>query len=348
MYSFEHGKRLLIPWLPEGGNADAEYYRRSPIGEVSDSTVLATNEAPVEVAADDAQIGKKNPTFSDPTPTTPEHSNNAAGSGHSGSLPPRSSSRTTHPDFVGKKHSPTSPLGNKENVLKEFTDRQNRLGSLRGHATSQIDYQDTGLKHDSTRNSVARESNKSQSSVSKSMLHNIKGLFHKRSTDETKSLTKNGKKNKQKASVNSNGSPFPPISDVHPVHRPTLSSTRRSKANGIASKTSLQELSTFAPLTPSFNSPAPSELAKTTTMAMQLLDSARKEQSSPKKERLLELGKILVDSITQAREAEKALEEAKHAARKAEVSYELCKRSVHDVKKVVDEWRDEMAKGGLH
>lgn len=300
------------------------------------------------VAADDAQDGKKNLTFSEPTPTTPEHSNNAAGSGHSGSLPPRSSSRTTHPDFVANKNSPNSPLGNKENVPKEFTDRQNRLGSLRGHATSQVDFKGAEPKRDSIRNSVARESNKSQGSMSKGVLHNIKGLFHKRSSDETfKSLTKNGKKNKQKASVNSNGSPFPSISDVHPVHRPTLSSVRRSKANGIEAKTPLQELSTFAPPTPSFNSPAPSELATTTTMAMQLLESARKEQSSPKKERLLELGKILVDAITQAREAEKAFEEAKHAARKAEVSYELCKKSVHDVKKVVDEWRDEVAKRGL-
>ena len=294
-----------------------------------------------------AQEGKSNMTFTEPTPTTPEHSNGAAGSGYSGSLPPRSSSRTTHPDFVGNKHSPTSPLGNKEIVPKEFTDRQNRLGSLRGHATSQIDLKDPVAKRDSTRNSVARESNKSQASMTKGMLHNIKGLFHKRSSDETfGSLTKNGKKKKRKASVSSNGSPFPPISEVHPVHRPTLSSVRRSKANG--AKTPLQELSTTAPPPPPLNSPSPAERATTPPMAMQLLDSARKEQSSPKKERLLELGKILVDAITQAREAEKALEEAKHAARKAEVSYELCKRSVHDVKKVVDEWRDEMAKGGQH
>ena len=112
-------------------------------------------------------------TFTEPTPTTPEHSNGAAGSGYSGSLPPRSSSRTTHPDFVGNKHSPTSPLGNKEIVPKEFTDRQNRLGSLRGHATSQIDLKDPVAKRDSTRNSVARESNKSQASMTKGMLHNI-------------------------------------------------------------------------------------------------------------------------------------------------------------------------------
>ncbi|KAL8876749.1 MAG: hypothetical protein Q9192_008807, partial [Flavoplaca navasiana] len=58
-----------------------------------------------------------------------------------------------------------------------------------------------------------------------------------------------------------------------------------------------------------------------------ILESARKESSSPKKERLLSLGKIMVDSITQARDAEKAMEEAKQAARKAEVAYALCKKS---------------------
>lgn len=320
---------------------------QNPFQESKHSTFQATNEAPIELPAHNALAAKEDRlTSSEPTPTTPEHSNTAAGSA-SGSLPPRSSSRTTHPDFIGNKHSPTSPLGNKENVPKAFTERQNRLGSLRGHATSQIDPTDPAPKRDSTRNSVARESNKSQGSISKGMLHNIKGLFHKRSSDETFASTKNGKKNKQqKVSVTSNGSPFPPISEIHPIHRPTLSSARRSNVNGVAPRSSVPELSTCAPPTPSINSPMPSELATTTTMAMQILDSARKEQSSPKKERLLELGKIMVNTITQARDAEKALEEAKHAARKAEVSYELCKKSVNDVKKVVEEWRDEMVRGG--
>ena len=320
-----------------------------PFQEPNNSTIPASNEAPVEFPAGDAHAASKNRlTFPEPTPTTPEQSNTVAGSVNSGSLPPRSSSRTTHPDFIGNKHSPASPLGNKETVPKVFTERQNRLGSLRGHATSQIDPTDPASKRDSTRNSVARESNKSQGSISKGMLHNIKGLFHKRSSDEPFApSTKNGKKNKQqKVSVTSNGSPFPPISEIHPVHRPTLSSARRSNVNGLAPKSSLPELSTYPPTTPSINSPAPSELATTTTMAMQIIDAARLEQSSPKKERLLELGRIMVNTITQARDAERAFEEAKHAARKAEVSYELCKKSVSDVKKMVEEWRDEMVRGG--
>lgn len=74
---------------------------------------------------------------------------------------------------------------------------------------------------------------------------------------------------------------------------------------------------------------------------MQILESARDETSSPKKERLLELGKIMVNAITQARDAERAMEEAKHAARKAEVAYVLCKKALGDVSRCVEEWREQ-------
>ena len=301
---------------------------------------FTTDNAPVELPADDTLVNEASIRLGEGTPTTPEHANTVAGRPHSGGLPPRSSSRTAHPDFISNKHSPTSPLGNKELVSKEFTDRQNRLGSLRGHATAQVDFAPPASNRNSTRNSVACESNVSHGSISKGVLSNIKGLFHKRSSDEP---VKSGKKHKQqKASITSNGSPFPPISEVHPAHRPALSSGRHANANGLTPKSSMPSLGTHAVLTPPFNSPVPSELATTTTMAMQILESARKERSSPKKERLLELGKILVDALTQARDAERALEEAKQAARKAEVSYELCKRSVSQVQKMVEQWREEL------
>lgn len=71
---------------------------------------------------------------------------------------------------------------------------------------------------------------------------------------------------------------------------------------------------------------------------MQLLESARNERSSPKKERLLEMGKIMVDAITQARDAERAMEEAKQAARKAEVSAMACRKTLGEVERVVKAW----------
>jgi len=274
----------------------------------------------------------------EPTPSTPNQTNTSTGTDKSGSLPPRSSSRTAHPNFTAKKLSPTSPLGNKEHVPQGFTDRQNRLGSLRGHGTSQVD-----LAIPSNRTSIAQESNKSHGSVSKGVLSKFGGLFHKRNSDDPTVPTKSGKKSKQKLSITTNGSPFPPISEVHPIHRPTLSSMRR--ANNNAPRSPLPDFAMNGASTPTFNSPLPTEVSTTTTVAMQILESARKERSSPKKERLLELGKIMVDAITQARDAEKAMEEAKQAARKAEVAHALCRKSVGDISALVVAWRDEMARG---
>ena len=52
----------------------------------------------------------------------------------------------------------------------------------------------------------------------------------------------------------------------------------------------------------------------------------------------------MVDAITQARDAEKAMEEAKQASRKAEVASVLCKRSLGEVERVVKGFRNEMVK----
>lgn len=72
---------------------------------------------------------------------------------------------------------------------------------------------------------------------------------------------------------------------------------------------------------------------------MQILDSARKERSSPQKEKLLELGKIMVDAITQARDAEKAVEEARQALRKAEAARWGCVRALGEVGRLVEGFR---------
>jgi hypothetical protein len=51
----------------------------------------------------------------------------------------------------------------------------------------------------------------------------------------------------------------------------------------------------------------------------------------------------MVDSITNARDAEKAMEEAKMAANNAEMYYMMAKRSVLDVTKTVREWKEAEA-----
>lgn len=252
------------------------------------------------------------------------------------SHPPRSSSRMAQPNFTTAKTSPVSPLSAEirpstplKDKPQDFARRQNNLGSLRGHGTSQLDLSN----HASKRDSAARESNISQASASKGSLSIFRGLFHKRSSDNEP--FKSGKKSKAKATANS---PFPPISDVHPIHRPTLASIARSAA---ASSTPRPTTAT-RPVTPaasSLVSPLPAEASSSTHLAMELLDLSRKERSSPKKEKLLQLGSILVEGITQARNAEKAFEEAKHAARRAEVASALCKKSLAEVTRCVEAWR---------
>ena len=307
------------------GNKKNEQSRLSHSEAVQPKELLNVESTPLKI--------------SKPTPSTPNPASAGASSHSSGSHPPRSSSRTVHPNFTAKKLSPPSPLRNKEHVPQDFTNRQNRLGSLRGLGTSQVDFS----VPISNRTSIAQESNKSHGSVGKGVLSKFGGLFHKRTSDDQSTSIMSGKKSKQKVSITSNGSPFPPISEVHPIHRPTLSSMRR--ANGNAPRPPLPDFSTNGSSTPAFNSPLPTELSTTTTLAMQILESARKEGSGPKAERLIELGKVMVDAVTQARDAEKAMEEAKQAARKAEVAHALCQKSVGDVSKIIVDWRDELARG---
>lgn len=275
-----------------------------------------------------------------PLPSTPERSRESNNS-TSGSFPPRNSSRMTPPDYTlggSAKPSPTWPLEGGNPTSKEFSHRHNQLGASKGHASSPVDISHVaGSKRDST----ARESAKSQGSISKGMLSNIRGLFHKRSSDSEPYSMRSSKKYKPSTSIVTIGSPFLPISEIHPIHRPTLASSNRSVVNG--QKPTQLDTNINTPATPSFASPLPSEISATTTLAMQLLESARTERSSPKKERALELGTIMVEAITQARDAEKAMEEAKQAARRAEVAYALCKKAVGDVSRRVLEWRDEFS-----
>ena len=272
-------------------------------------------------------------------PSTPEQ-HPPKNPSNSGSHPPRSSSRMAHPDFTTVKKSPVSPLSadNRpstplKDTPQDFARRQNNLGSLRGHGTSQLDLSD----HVSKRDSTARESNKSQASVSKGSLSIFRGLFHKRSSENE--LFKSAKKTKSKTTTTngSSGSPFPPISEVHPIHRPTLASLARSAANTPRPITTTRPTT---PATPSLVSPLAAEASTSTHLAMELLDLSRKERSSPKKENLLQLGSILVEGITQARNAEKAMEEAKQAARRAEIAHALCKKSLKEVTMCVKAWRD--------
>ena len=288
--------------------------------------------------------------------STPEHHDQDRPSTSHGDFPPRGSSRVQAPDYTVNaminNSSLVSPTDAGKRLSKDFRTRQNKLGEEFGWGSEQLDFANPYAK----RHSTARESNKSQGSYSKGVLSNFRDLFHKRSgeTPELRSSIKATKKGKGKVSITSNGSPFPPISEVHPIHRPTLATTSKSRAaitidkkKPLRSYESPGRNNTTNNATPALQSPIPTDISTTTALAMQIIDSARLETSSPKRERLLELGQILVDTLGQARDAEKAMEEAKHAARRAEVSYVLCQKSVSDVAKCVEKWGKESSVGRL-
>ena len=262
-------------------------------------------------------------------------------------FPPRNSSRMTPPDYTiarGVRGSSSSPSDaskaySRDGVVVRSLRDDKAEPSQHGLAASRLNLGQGPRK----RESLARDSTKSQDSTSKGVLSNLRGLFHKRASDgESFSSRRSNKKGKQKVSITASGSPFPDMSEVHPAHRATLASSHRATGgvHGRSLTLSGSDGSTKkkVPVTPSVASPLPSEISTSTTLAMQLLESARTEGSSPMKERCLELGRILVEAITQAREAEKAMEEARQAARRAEVAHLFCKRSVGDAAARVKDW----------
>ncbi|KAI4166911.1 MAG: hypothetical protein LQ343_007648 [Gyalolechia ehrenbergii] len=290
-------------------------------------------------------------------PSTPQTGVQKQESPSSDSFPPRSSSRMKHPDYTisgSSKSSSVLPIDRvavqlqkeisaAEPVEAAITDSGNsrQLSNTDSEASrheisSQTILADVGRKRDS----IARESNKSQASVTKGLISNFRGLFHKRASDGTEAyVARSTKEGGKRPTVTAHGSPFPSMSNIHPIHRPTQASINRSSAaSQRPSSHGLVVNSSGSPVA----SPVSSDVSTTTTLAMQILDSVRRESSSPKKERLLEMGKLMVDTITQARDAEKAMEEAKQAARKAEVAHALCKKSVSDVANLVREWKGEV------
>ena len=328
-----------IEFLPTGSHIESNVqtnFKLSDGENFNENTVTVAKDFPTE------PIDKDDNSSVIRLPSTPEQRSSKA-TVDSGSHPPRSSSRLAHLDFTTGKNSPVSPLSADKgpptppkDKPEDYARRQNNLGSLRGHGTSQIDLSNQASKRDST----ARESNKSHASASKGGLSMFRGLFHKRSS-ENEPLKSASKKSQSKPTAKSNttGSPFPAISDVHPIHRPTLASLARSTASTPRPATAATATRPGTPATPSPFSPLPSETSSSTHLAMELLELSRKERSSPKKEKLLQLGSVMVEGITQARNAEKAMEEAKQAARRAEVAYALCKRSLKEVTMFVEGWK---------
>ncbi|KAL8688152.1 MAG: hypothetical protein Q9218_005866 [Villophora microphyllina] len=295
-------------------------------------------------------------------PSTPPQKLENGGTKSSPEFPPRSSSRTKHPDYTvngSAKSSPTSSFERAASRLqKEITASQAAepknsdagdffppltiMASHRGMSSQTI------LADPSKRDSTAQHSTRSQSSLSKGLKSSFRGLFHHKRSSDNINASRSSKKPAKRPTVTATGSPS--LLDIHPVYRPTASSINRAKSPAQRSSNHSTHLlnasanasaNANAPETPAFASPKPSEISTTTALAMEILESARKEHSSPKRKRLVGMAEVLVNVIAQARNAEKAFEEAKRAAREAEVAHARCKTGVSDIAHMVKEWKGD-------
>ena len=273
------------------------------------------------------------PISQEQVPKTPTRAELEAASSPE-TFPPRSSSRTPVPDYTVNESAPafSEKYPAKEMVLLREDVDQDSTGTVSFCSEAACDVP--------KRSSTAQGSTTSQASTTKGVFSNVRGFFHKRTSE--KSLPGLSSKNvvgRSKTSINLKDIPFPPVSDVQRLHRPKVSSKNRN-----VSKAKRGQSMSMVLDTPILESPRKSELSNNTALAMDILKTARQEPSTPKKERLLELGKIMVNALTQARDAEKAMEEAKQAARKAEISYMLCTSSVSEITKNIQDWRRELQK----
>jgi len=258
-------------------------------------------------------------------------------------FPPRSSSRAYVHDFTTERYktSPTSTKNVDPRLSKDFQPIQEKLGSSKG--VPSIRY-DPGASR-SRRTSITRESNKTQASISKGMLSNFRGLFHKRSSDASDQPSARSTKCGKRAAVTAAGRPYPPISEIHPIHRPlrhrkTGSTTRSPTPEALWGPSSRAD-------TLVSHSSKPSDTSITNSLTVELINSAKKASPGPRQDRLWELSSIMVQAVTNARDAEKAkeeakqaMEEAKQAARKAEMCCILTHKRAADLARFVQEHRD--------
>ncbi|KAI9877477.1 MAG: hypothetical protein M1830_003802 [Pleopsidium flavum] len=328
LYDDSNGERITSgSEAPRSSMTDC--HRNSRVESIDSGTYIANK----------ADITEDKLSWSPKATSTPHRLVRTSDSLSLNRYPPRSSSRTAVPNFTTTARPKTAQGTTRcidPRLSKDFQPIQDKLGLSKGVPSNRIDPEASKSKRESS----ARGSNKTQGSMSKGMLSNFRGLFHKRSSDTTEAASLKSTKKGKRVAVTATGSPYPPISDVHPIHRPTLHCRNASTARPTTPDYLVRSPS--GAITPSPHSPVLADMAATNNLVAQLCDSARRESAGPRKDRLMELSNFMVEAVTQAREAEMAMEEAKQAARRAEVSQARTRQSVMELTHMADVWRQKL------
>lgn len=177
----------------------------------------------------------------------------------------------------------------------------------------------------------------STTSSSKKVLSNFRGLFHKRSSEapaifSNQKTDKPARRNGPIQSVGRKSSPInyvisPPIPSA-PNNTPiTYNMTMRPNFMSPATRSP-----NMLSLTGSDGHPRPSDaLDRATTLAHKILDLASAETSITKQGSLLKLGHSLASAINAAKETEQALERAKMATLRVEMSVIETQKSIRSI-----------------
>ena len=275
--------------------------------------------------------------------------------------PIRRSSKAIVPDYTkngSAKNSPSNPLylnkgkGIKKSLSREFSDRQNRLGSAKGVGSVEVQIE----SNDCGKLCPAEAARKSCTSGSKDMVRNARDFVQKRSANAigTFLVKKRGKSVNRRSSVSSvlvspkSTGPFPPIGDVHPSHRPKKTSAKKLKAErkrrerGEDPDTADMSRRPTRKSPTAHHCPVDRQLDRSMATAQALLARARVEGDGSKRNQLLEFGKLMVDAITQAHDATIAAEEAKAAARRADFSRVRAVGSVNKIAGLVSARKNDI------
>ncbi|MCJ1309625.1 hypothetical protein MMC25_003285 [Agyrium rufum] len=315
-FSLQKGHANCLTPLSEG--AWLSPIRPRSVSSPSTPMYLAKSRVVIATVSDDKARGTHGERrFLDSTPIDPDRS---PSTNFSPLYPPRTSSRTPVSQLGSDVSTGKVKPGLNETAYNPFLAAE--FDKDKPNSVSKITTTEHEL-HEHVPTDVSKL--KPQNSLSRGVLSNFRGLFHRsRKTDnglEKRLSSQEGKETKMVKYRNSTLKAVPPN-----MSNPAPTSIGEKALKPLQSPQTIATPSTTASESPL----SLADLAGSTNLGMALLSSAQKAQDKNTRDHLFQLGKMVVEAITQAHEAEKAMEEAKHAARQAELSYTKCVQSVLD------------------
>ena len=267
--------------------------------------------------------------------------------------PSRTSSRSPVPDLTLRMSASNSSIvpfkGAKAKssleeptLAQEFSARQQRLGESSGIFTrginlspnSVFDQNKVGcLNSRSSQGQLSNTSSTSNTKPAQRVIDSVRGIFKRNAADHSVQSSPAGKEQRSRHRpqiiTTAQGSPFPDMSRVHPVHRPVLASPLPRSSPTATSP--LEILDVDVPVTPATPSAEQMELDCASDVAQLVLRMASQSRGTNRSKELVMLANALISAISRANQASLLVEMGQREVRKAVVDHMLCVQSVAQV-----------------